>query len=149
MNRNDAIEALGAAQGARDRLAESMTCPPWRHAAFGAVMAAMIAANALPRAFHAPLFIGAMAAAVWLVRDDRRRTGTFVNGWRRGRTLPLPGGLFAVMIALIFMARRGTSELFLTGQGALAIALAFVIGTGASVVWQRVYLAELGSGLRP
>lgn len=146
MDRNDALEALGAVDDARARLAQAMHCPPWRHAAFGVVMATLIASGAVPRAFFAPLFVAAMAATVWLVRGDRRRTGTFVNGWRRGRTLPLSGGLYVALIGLIFMARRGQATEFLTSQGLLAIVLAFVIGTAASVVWQRVYLAELRSG---
>lgn len=146
MDRNEAREALDAVDGAREQLARAMHCPPWRHAAFGVVMATLIAANAVPRLFFAPLFVVAMAATVWLVRGDRRRTGTFVNGWRRGRTLPLSGGLFVVLLALIFMARRGRSEVFVTAQGLLAIGLAFAVGTLVSVVWQRVYLAELRSG---
>lgn len=146
MDRNEAQAALGAVNDARARLAQTMHCPPWRHAAFGAVVAVLIAANALPRSMFAPLFAISMAATIWLVRSDRRRTGTFVNGWRWGRTLPLSGGLFVVLLALIFMARRGQATAFLTPQGAVAIALAFAIGTAASVLWQRVYLAELRSG---
>jgi hypothetical protein len=146
MDSKQAREALDAVQGAREQLAQAVDCPPWRHAAFGAVMAAMIAANAVPRPFFAPLFVVSMAATVWLALGDRRRSGTFVNGWRPGRTLPLSGGLFVVLLSLIFMARRGRSEVLLTSQGLLAIALAFVIGTAASVLWQRIYLAELRAG---
>lgn len=146
MDSNEARQALDAVQGAREHLAQAMDCPPWRHAAFGAVMATLIAANAVARPFFAPLFVISMAATVWLVRGDRRRTGTFVNGWRRGRTLPLSGGLFVVLLALIFMARRGHSDVFVTPQGLLAIGLAFAIGTITSIAWQRVYLAELRGG---
>ncbi|MFC0588820.1 hypothetical protein ACFFF7_05285 [Novosphingobium aquiterrae] len=146
MDRNEALKALDTVHDARVQLARAMDCPPWRHAAFGAVMAALVAANAVPRAWFVPLFVLSMAATVWLVRSDRRRTGTFVNGWRLGRTLPLSGGLFVVLLALIFMARRGQGTAFLTPAGLIAVGLSFVIGTGVSVLWQRVYLAELRAG---
>lgn len=146
MDHTEAREALDAVQGAREQLARAVDCPPWRHAAFGAVMAALIAANVVPRPFFAPLFIVSMAATVWLTLGDRRRSGTFVNGWRRGRTLPLSGGLFVALLGLIFVARHGRAEMAVSSEGLLAIALAFVIGTAASVLWQRIYLAELREG---
>jgi hypothetical protein len=85
----------------------------------------------------------AMGLVAWLVYDDRRRYGVFVNGYRRGVTLPLTLALAAGMIALLvaaFHAREaGLSPWTKVGLAALAFALA----TGVSVLWQRIYLREL------
>lgn len=146
MDRNEAREALDAVDGARDRLAQTMHCPPWRHAAFGAVMAGLVAANTVPQPFHAALFVVSMAAALWLMRWDRNRYGTFVNGWRRGRTLPLSLGLFAALLGLVFYARHVRSDDGFTVAAMLTILAAFVLGTAMSVIWQKVFIAELRSG---
>ncbi|MFM5886488.1 MAG: hypothetical protein ACKOQ3_14370 [Novosphingobium sp.] len=146
MDPDEARDALKAVGAAREGLARSMDCPLWRHAAFGAVMAGLVAANLVPQPFHAALFVVSMAATLWLMRWDRSRYGTFVNGWRRGRTLPLSLGLFAALLGLVFLARHVRSEDGVTAAGLLTALAAFGLGTAMSVIWQKVYVAELRSG---
>lgn len=146
MDDRQARDALASIAAAQSQLAETQAFPLWRHAALGAVMALLIAANAVPHAFFAAPFVASMAGVVWLVKYDRHRTGTFVNGWRWGRTFPVSLVLFALLLGLVFYARRTQGDGYVSNEGLLAIGAAFVLGTVFSVVWQRIYLAELRRG---
>lgn len=146
MDDRQARDALTAIAAAQLQLAETQTFPLWRHAALGGVMALLIAANAVPQAFFAGLFIASMAGVVWLMKYDRRRTGTFVNGWRRGRTFPVSLVLFALLLGLVFLARNTRGDGYVSSEGLLAIVAAFALGTAFSLVWQRIYIGELREG---
>lgn len=143
MDQKDAQLALAAMQEAKDRLAESQYCPPWRHAAFGVLMGMFNAGVAVPMPYKGYLAIAAAVLGLTLIVSDRRRSGTFVNGYRRGRTLPLTVGLLGATLVLLF-AQVHAHNAGLSALTSVAI-VALVIGLGiyASVVWQRLYLAEL------
>jgi hypothetical protein len=143
MDEQMAREALAGVEGAQARLAGAVECPPWRHAAFGAVMATLVGGAALPLVFQMTATAIAMAAIAWLARDDRRRTGVFVNGYRKGATrgvaLTLLGVTLVLMVAELHLRETGGAVL-----SRVAIALiAGVFATVASVVWQRAYVREL------
>jgi hypothetical protein len=87
-----------------------------------------------------------MAALLWLARGDKLRTGVFVNGWRKGRTLPISILLLLVLLGLMALARRGHGLPFPAPVTLLAGGLALVLGTLSSIWWQRVYIAELTRG---
>lgn len=146
MNQDEARAALAAMQEAKDRLAESQSCPPWRHAAFGVLMAAINGMIAVPMPGKAVIAVAAAAFGFWLYRSDRRRSGTFVNGYRRGRTLPMTLGLLGALLALLFaQVHAHTAGLSVLTKVVIA-GLACILATWASVVWQRVYQAELRGG---
>src|SRR5690606_29212662 len=90
-----------------------------------------------------PITAFALAGVAWLVTDDRRRYGMFVNGYRKGRTLPLTLLLVAVMLGAMGI------QIYARAQGLplwvkLAIAGgAFVVAMVASIGWTRVYEREL------
>ncbi len=122
MNPIEARAALDSIDDVQRDLALKATyCPPWRHAAFGAVMALLVLGQGFDIAIMAPLFAVAMLAVVLLVADDRRRYGLFINGYRKGRTLP-------VTLAL------------------LGAAIAFGVAVAASIAWSRIYRRELLKG---
>lgn len=146
MDDRQARDALASIASAQSELAETQSFPLWRHAALGVVAALLIAANAVPQTFFAAPYVVAMAGVVWLVKYDRRRTGVFVNGWRWGRTLPISVILAALLIGLVFYARHTHANGHLSSEGLLAIAAAFALGTAFSIIWQRIYIAELRRG---
>lgn len=143
MQPDEARRALDAMEQARESLAVAVDCPPWRHAALGAVMALLIFSATVSGLGFIALYGPAMGLLVLLARGDRKRTGTFVNGWRMGRTLPLSIALAAWLVALAFYAVSGRGDPFPAQRGLIAAALGFVTGTLASVWWQRIYIAEL------
>jgi len=149
MDRNEAAAALAGVNGAHERLAQQIgNCPPWRHAAFGLVMATMIGTASVSLPVQMVGLVVAMALVVAIFLDDRRRYGVFINGYRRGATLPLTlslAGLMAVMLVASVHAREAGLSLW-TKAGITALTFAFA--TAVSVVWQRIYLRELRGGRR-
>ena len=137
-----ALMAKGAAEQDLARLA---TCPPWRHAVFAGMMAALVATPAVPLALRFVLLALIFAAIALVVQSDRRRLGVFVNGYRRGKTrlVALP------MLALILLLYAASCYFALDrGQPMISLALAaasFVIGYIGSMIWQRVFVRELGA----
>lgn len=148
MEHDQARAALEAARAATDNLERTArdACPPWRHAAFGVVMATLVLSVALSMPLRIALFVLAMAGVAWLAAWDRRHSGIFVNGFRRGPTLPVSLVLMGAMMGLVFAEVRAQEH----GLGVAAYlgiaALAFVLACLASVQFQRIYLRELREG---
>ncbi|HEX7851071.1 MAG TPA: hypothetical protein VF485_15180 [Sphingomonas sp.] len=134
--------AKGAAEQDLARLA---LCPPWRHAAFAAVMATLVATPAVPMPLRFMVIALIFVAIALIVQSDRRRLGVFVNGYRRGKTrmVTFP------MLALILMLYAASCYAALDrGRPMISLALAavsFMIGYIGSVIWQRVFVRELGA----
>ena len=147
MNQEEARAALAGATDAQMRLAAKMeSCPPWRHAAFGLTMAVIVGSASLPLTLQmAGLAVGTlMVAAIFIW--DRRRYGVFINGYRKGGTLPLTLVLLGVTMVLLISALHAR-EAGLSAPTKMAIAVAeFAFATATSVAWQRLYLRELRSG---
>lgn len=147
MNSNEARNALAHVSSAQARMAAVVAdCPPWRHALFGALLFVLIGSTAISSTIQFATAPFILLAVYLIVRSDRVRMGVFVNGYRRGATLPLSLAMLAVMAGLVF----GAMELRVGGYGlgaklALAAA-AFGIATWFSVYWQRIYLLELKAG---
>ena len=147
MDRNEAAAALAGVDGAQQRLAQQIgNCPPWRHAAFGLVMAILVGSASVSLPVQMAGLAVAMALVLAIFLYDRRRYGVFINGYRRGATLPLTlalAGVTAVMLVASIHAREaGLSPWTKTG----ITALTFAFATAISVAWQRVYLRELRGG---
>jgi hypothetical protein len=151
MDKNEARAALDAAQDATSSLVETAraACPPWRHAAFALVMALLVLSTGLPLPWRLALFLTGMIGTGWLAAWDRRRSGIFVNGFRRGATRPVALALLGMMLVLVFAeAHAHAANLSLaTRLGLAVIALAFA-GL-ASMRFQQIYLRELQEGLVP
>lgn len=143
MDKTEAQAALAAMNEARAHVALVAECPPWRHAAFGAVMAAPVMALGVGQPIQSVLFAGSMIGVLLIARDDRRRTGMFVNGYRKGRTRVVSFGLLAVFLVMI------AGEVWLRESGAalayrIALAaLSFVVAVWFSVVWSRIFKREM------
>ena len=144
MDSNEAAAALAGISGAEHRLADQIgPCPAWRHAAFGLVMALLVGGASLPLLLQSTSVVVGMALVVLIVHYDRKRYGVFINGYRRGRTLPLTllvlGGTLVLLVAQIHAREAGLSLWTKAG----ITALAFLLAVAGSVVWQRTFLAEL------
>jgi hypothetical protein len=146
MDTRQAREALGAMDGATRKFGESFDCPPWRHAVFGAVMAGIVFSISLPEPWHWGLFAVTMISILPIMRSDRRRNGVFVNGWRLGRTLPISLLVALLCGGLAVLSASGRGEPVPSPRSLLAAVLAFATGTLLSIVWQRIYIAELRKG---
>ena len=147
MNPIEARAALDSMKAAERELALSgPEYPLWRHAAFAAVMAAIVLSQGFAQPWQALLFVPAMAGVAWLVVDDRKRYGLFVNGYRKGRTLPLTLALVGLAIAAM------GGELYARFHDlGVAVKLGIAGGTFVAVLagslwWTRIYDRELLDG---
>lgn len=138
-----AVAAIEDARTARARLAEKVRCPPYMHALFGALYAALVAAQGGPSrlvfAVEGVVVLAAVAMFFW----GRRRMGFFVNGYRRGATRRVVAALLVTFIIAMGLAGWFKQELHLAWPALALGVLMFGIGTWASVAWQRVYRREL------
>ena len=144
MNVDEANAALEAVANAKRSVAAASVAPLWRHAAFGLVMALVILAAAIDDRLRWAPFAASMAGTFMLFLWDRKQTGMFVNGYRAGRTLPLTIALLIAMAGLAILAIRLNS----IGEPVLALLTApaaFVIAFAASLWWERIFLAEMGT----
>ena len=90
--------ALLAKGAAEQNLAKLALCPPWRHAAFAALLAGLVAAPAFPVPIRFGLLAMVFVAILLIVRSDRRRLGVFINGYRRGKTRRVTFPMLAVIL---------------------------------------------------
>lgn len=145
MDREEAEQALKALRTTQGRLAERAHWSWQRHAAFGAVMGALVASYALPPAGAVLGLLLCCLAMVAIVVRDRRRDGFFVNGYRGGRTRGVTALLLLAALGALAVALIGKDH----GHGwapLAAGAVLFVVATYASMAWERVYRKELGGG---
>lgn len=147
MNPIEAQAALDSMAEARRELARSgPKYPLWRHAAFAAVMAALVLGQGFGLPGQLPFLVLPLAAIAWIVADDRKRYGVFVNGYRKGRTLPVT----LLLLALMLGAMGGEIYARFNDLGLdvkLGIAgFAFVVALAMSLWWTRVYDRELLKG---
>ena len=145
MDTLDAISALDAKRDAERALAAAADCPPWRHALFGLLMGTMVASPAVPLPYRFILLAFALVAIPIIVRSDRRRTGMFINGYRRGKTRLVTFGILAVVMVLYaFSVHAALTNGDRITPVILGLAAA-VLATLGSVQWQRVFVREMGA----
>lgn len=139
-----ALDSIGDAQ--RDLALQATRLPPWRHAAFGAVMALLVGGLGFDTSIQVPSVVIAMSGVALIAADDRRRYGLFVNGARKGRTLPVTIVLLLAMLAAMAMELYArTAGLSLAVKLGIA-ALAFAVAVAASIIWNRTWRRELTDG---
>lgn len=145
MQTMEAQSALDAKRQAEAQIARAASCPPWRHAVFGVMMGGLIATPAVPLPARFAILVALLAAIPIIVQSDRKRTGMFINGYRRGKTRMVVAGILAVelgMYAISCVRALGYGDRvtpLLLGVAGV------VIGTIGSIMWQRVFVRELGA----
>lgn len=143
--KEEAQLALAAKGAAEKDLARLATCPPWRHAAFAATEAALVLTPALVLTARYVVLALALVGMGAIYVSEKRRLGVFINGYRRGRTrrvtFPLLAAILGLYVASVYFG-------LMAGRPAVSVALAlvtFVVGYAGSVLWQRVFVRELGA----
>lgn len=137
-----AKQALAAMRGSRMQLAETTT-PASRHLAFAAMMGSIVLTPALPLPLRIAVALGVVPAIVAVKRWDERRTGMFINGYRRGRTRWV-----VATILLVWLAFYAAASWFGYVQGVLwPVPLLALAATGCaymgSIWWCRVFSREM------
>lgn len=141
----EASTALDAKRQAEAQIARAATCPPWRHAVFGLIMGGFVASPAFNLPVRMALLVLLLAMIPIIIQSDRKRMGMFINGYRRGKTrlvtfpmLAIELSLYAIGVARNMDGREPRTPLLLGG-------VALIIGLLGSMLWQRVFLREMGA----
>lgn len=145
MDHLEALNALDAKRGAEAQMAKAAHCPPWRHAIFGAIMAALVASPAFDFPVRTGILVAVLACIPIIIRSDRKRMGMFINGYRRGRTRWVTFGLLALWLPIYVLATYYALELHERRMPLILSALTFALATGGSIIWQRVFVREMGA----
>lgn len=148
MDPHDAATALTSIRRTEDKLADRARWPVHRHAMFGLSEGLLIAALPQPSAIRTGMIaVGAVLilACVW---DDRRRHGMFISGWQKGATRPLTFMLAAFLATMVWAALHTGRGDGIQPSGMIIGVVTFVICTGASIAWERIYRAALLRGDR-
>jgi hypothetical protein len=144
MENFEAASALDAKRQAEIQMARAATCPPWRHAVFGLLMGALVASPAFETAVRFAILIAILACIPIIIRSDRKRMGMFINGYRRGKTRIVVAGILIVELGLYFVSlTRGLEHHDHLTPLVLGV-LAVLVGIAGSLLWQRVFVREMG-----
>ena len=147
MDRNEALASLDAVSQTDRKMAQKMHWPFWRHALFGIAEGLLVIGLGANGAIGATAMGGGVACLLLLMYGDRQRDGMFVSGFKGKRTRPLMWAIMVLVIGSLALSmfvlkwEEGTNPQVV----ALGIGLAVIL-TGASILWQRLYRAELRVG---
>lgn len=141
---NDAADALAALKASQARLAQAAECPPQRHAAFAAIMGCFVALPVLSDMMMLMAEVVLLPLMALVIIWDRRRTGMFINGYRRGRTRPLAFTLLALMLVMLALSYWFSRGLDMRWASLVLAVVAAAIGYAFSRQWQRVFRREMG-----
>jgi hypothetical protein len=145
-SKEEAVLALAAKGKVEQNLASLPLCPPLRHAAFAATVAALVALPVLPLPFRLAALPYVFLSIFLIVRWDKRRLGVFMNGYRRGKTRIVTFPMLALILGLYF-ASYYVSLSHRKPVIILALAAtAFLVGYLGSTLWQCVFVGELNAG---
>ena len=145
MENLDARSALEAKHYAEAQIARAATCPPWRHAVFGLLMGGLVASPAFDMPIRMLILVLILACIPIIIHSDRKRMGMFINGYRRGKTRIVAIGILAVELSLyavaVFRGLDHNDHITPLLLGAAGVAL----GILGSMLWQRVFVREMGA----
>lgn len=145
MQPSEALSALDAKRDAERSLAAAAQCPPWRHGLFGALMGVLVASPAVALPYRFGVLAVVLAVIPLIVRSDRKRTGMFINGYRRGKTRWVTFAMLAAIIGLYALSAHAAISNGDRVTPAILGVVTAIIATLGSVQWQRVFLRELGA----
>jgi len=127
------------------QMARAANCPPWRHAMFGLMMGGLVASPAFDMPIRLSILVIVLALIPLIIHSDRKRMGMFINGYRRGKTRVVAIGVVIVELSLYAVSvvrhldhNDHIAPLMLGAAGVL-------IGTLGSLLWQRVFVREMGA----
>ena len=141
----EARPALAAKRQAEAQMARAAQCPPWRHALFGLLMGGIIASFAFDFVIRTAILVVILACLPVIIHSDRKRTGMFINGYRRGKTRLVIAGILLVWLPLYALSVYYALDLHNHVVPLLLGAVGFVVTAIGSVIWQRVFVREMGA----
>jgi hypothetical protein len=145
MDHSEALSALDAKRQAEAQMAKAATCPPWRHALFGLLMGALVASPAFDLPIRMLILVLILCCIPVIVHSDRKRMGMFINGYRRGKTRIVAIAILLVELSLYAVGVvRGLDHHDHVTPLLLGVA-AVLIGIAGSMLWQRVFVREMGA----
>jgi hypothetical protein len=145
MQTYEALSALDAKRQAEAQMAKAATCPPWRHAVFGLLMGGLVASPAFEFPIRMAILVVILCCIPVIIQSDRRRMGMFINGYRRGKTRVVAIGILMVELSLYAVSVvRGLDHNDHVTPLLLGV-LGIVIGIAGSMLWQRVFVREMGA----
>lgn len=97
-------EALASIHAARAEIGRDLDYPIWWDFAYGGVLAAIVAAQALPAPWNTTVFIFCMLGVVLMVQWWKKRFGWWVNGYSPRRAGRIAIGLVVFMMAMMGLA---------------------------------------------
>jgi putative exporter of polyketide antibiotics len=140
---DEARRALAALGDTRRRMAQRAHWSLPRHIAAGALIGLLVASYALPTPAQLAALAVVLAATALLVAADRRRDGFFVNGYRAGRTRRVAFLFVGIALTGLIAGIVGKLAYGLVWAPVAAGAIVAVLGTLASLAWERAYRADL------
>lgn len=140
---DQARTALAAKDDTQRQLAAAATYPPWRHAIFGLLLGGLVLLPALPSAGRFAMLAALLCAMPLIMRSDRKRSGMFINGYRRGKTLYVTLVMLALEMSFILIGMHRATEFGDPRMAFLLAPVAVAVGWIGSLIWQRVFIAEM------
>ena len=126
-------------------MARAATCPPWRHALFGLLMGGLVASPAFEMTTRMTILVVILCCIPVIIHSDRKRMGMFINGYRRGKTRIVAFGVLAMVLGLYAVSVvRGLDHHDHIAPLLLG-AVALVVAILGSILWQRVFVREMGA----
>lgn len=145
MDHSEALSALDAKRQAEVQMAKAATCPPWRHAVFGLLMGALVASPAFDLPIRMVILALILCSIPLIIASDKKRMGMFINGYRRGKTRIVAIGILLVELSLYTVGVfRGLDHHDRVTPLLLGVA-GVLIGIAGSMLWQRVFVSEMGA----
>ena len=140
---DEARAALAAKDDSQRQLAAAATYPQWRHAIFGVLMGGLTLAPALSSTGRIMMFAALLCTVPLVIQSDRKRSGMFISGYRRGKTLYVTFAILALEMSLTLFAIYRAVEFDDRLTAILLAPVAVAIGWIGSLIWQRVFIAEM------
>lgn len=141
----EARSALEAKRQAEAQMAKAAQCPPWRHVVFGLMMGGLIASFAFEFVIRTAILVIVLACIPIIVQSDRKRMGMFINGYRRGKTRVVTFGILILWLPLYALSVYYALDLHNHVMPLLLGVAGFVLAVAGSIVWQRVFVREMGA----
>ena len=139
----DPREALASIQAARAEIGRDLDYPVWWDIAYGGILAAMVASQALPMPWQGVVFVFCMVGIVFSVQWWKKTFGWWVNGYsprRAGRVAWALVAFLFVMMGLALWTRLYDGPAWAPW---VAGALTWVVSAVSGRLWMRAYRKDL------
>ena len=146
MDKIDAAASLDAVHETRERLAQRMHWPLWRHAATGVFLAVILLGQALPTEYGLIVTALCLLPILAIIAHDKKAYGMFVSGYQKGRT----GWVIAAILVLFFAAflwvMFGMTDPLSDPRFWALEAVVLIVATALSYLWAKIYREDLRAG---